>query len=178
METERGDFRLRREKWVALHSGQFFFPTLLFFSLGVRTTLPTTTAGTVIHPRAVENTQILGTYSVGPLTTQKRKESEEPWLLGRSQGITLGKSPALMSRVKCSHAWGPRKSGFLVESKDLPPALECCSSSERCRSLDCLMLCLLKPKRRDELGPQRLSRQGSFLTIPISASGPHWPEWS
>ena len=166
-------------KRFALCSGQFFFPTLLFFSLGVRTTVPTTTAGTVIHPQAGENTQILGTYSVGPLTTQKRKESEEPWLLGSSQGITLGKYPALMSRVKYSHARGPRKSGFhVVESKELPPDLECCSSSERCRSLDCLMLCLLKPKRRDELGPQRLSRQGSFLTIPISASGPHWPEWS
>ena len=149
VETERGDFRLRREKWVALYSGQFFFPTLLFFSLGVRTTVPTTTAGTVIHPQAGENTQILGTYSVGPLTTQKRKESEEPWLLGRSQGITLGKSPALMSRVKCFHARGPRKSGFLVvESQDLPPALECFSSSERCKSLDCLMLCLLKPKEK------------------------------
>ena len=101
--------------------------------------MPTTTAGTVIHPQAGENTQILGTYSVGPLTTQKRKESEEPWLLGSSQGITLGKSPALMSRVKCSHARGPRKSSFhVVESKELPPDLECCSSSERCKSLDCL----------------------------------------
>ena len=84
----------------ALRSGQFFFPTLLFFSLGVRTTLPTTTAGTVIHPRAGENTQILGTCSVSSLTAQKRKESEEPWLLGSSQGITLGQSPALMSWVK------------------------------------------------------------------------------
>ena len=103
----------------------------------------------MIHPHAGENTQILGTYSVGSLTTQKRKESEEPLLLGRSQGIIRGKSPALMSRVKCSHARGLRKSGFhVVESKDLPPALECCSSSERCRSLDCLMLCLLKPKER------------------------------
>ena len=87
-------------KRFALCSDQFFFPTLLFFSLGVRTTLPTTTAGTVIHPRAGEDTQILGTCSVGSLTTQKRKESEEPLLLGRSQGIIRGKSPALMSRVK------------------------------------------------------------------------------
>ena len=144
----RGDFRLRKEK-VCPVFWPFFFPTLLFFSLGVRTTLPTTTAGTVIHPHAGENTQILGTYSVGSLTTQKRKESEEPLLLGRSQGIIRGKSPALMSRVKCSHARGLRKSGFhVVESKDLPPALECCSSSERCRSLDCLMLCLLKSKEK------------------------------
>ena len=104
----RGDFRLRREK-VCLHSGQFFFPTLLFFSLGVRTTLPPTTAGTVIHPWAGENTQILGTCPTGSLTAQKRKESEEPWLLGSSQGITLGQSPALMSRVKCSHARGQRR---------------------------------------------------------------------
>ena len=29
---------------------------LLFFSLGARTTFPLTTAGTVIHPRAGENT--------------------------------------------------------------------------------------------------------------------------
>ena len=119
----RGDFRLRREKWFALHSDHFHFPTLLFFSLGVRTTLPKTTAGTVIHPRAGENTQILGTCSVGSLTAQKRKESEEPWLLGSSQGITLGQSPALMSRVKCSHARGPRKSSsHVVESKELPLA--------------------------------------------------------
>ena len=86
--------------------------------------MPTTIAGTVIHPQAGKNTQILGLCSVGSLTTQKRKESEEPWLLGRSQGIILGKSPALMSRVKYSHARGPRKSGFhVVESKNLPPAL-------------------------------------------------------
>ena len=117
-------------KRFALCSGQFFFPTLLFFSLGVRTTLPTNIAGTVIHPWAGANTQILGTCSAGSLTAQKRKESEEPWLLGSSQGITLGKSPALMSRVKYSHARGPRKSGFhVVESKELPPDLECCSSS-------------------------------------------------
>ena len=98
-----------RGKMFALRSGQFFFPTLLFFSLGVRTTLPTTTAGTVIHPRAGANTQILGTCSAGSLTAQKRKESEELWLLGSSQGITLGQSPALMSRVKCSHARGQRR---------------------------------------------------------------------
>ena len=96
----RGDFRLRREKWFALRSDQFLFPTLLFFSLGIMTNLPPTTAGTVIHPRAGENTQILGTCSVGSLTAQKRKQSEELWLLGSSQGITLGQSPALMSWVK------------------------------------------------------------------------------
>ena len=119
-----GDFRLRRGKWAALHSDQSPCSNLFLFSLGARTTLPPSTAGTVVHPRAGENTQILGTYSVGPLTTQKRKESEEPWLLGSSQGITLGKSPALMSRVKYSHAWGPRKSGFhVIESKELPPDL-------------------------------------------------------
>ena len=89
VETERGDFRLRREK-VCPVFWPILLPTLLFFSLGVRTTVPTTTAGTVIHPRAGEDTQILGTYSVGPLTTQKRKESEELWLLGRTQRITLG----------------------------------------------------------------------------------------
>ena len=103
-------------KSFALHSGQFFFPTLLCFSLGVRTTLPMTTAGTVIHPWARENTQILGTCSVGSLTAQKRKESEEPWLLGNSQGITLGQSPALMSRVKCSHAWGQRRLVPMLEN--------------------------------------------------------------
>ena len=133
----RGDFRLRREKWFALRSDQFLFPTLLFFSLGIMTNLPPTTAGTVIHTWAGENTQILGTCSVGSLTAQKRKQSEELWLLGSSQGITLGQSPALMSRVKCSPARGPRKSGsHVVESKELPRALECCSSSVGCRSLD------------------------------------------
>ena len=85
----RGDFRLRREK-VCLHSGQFFFPTLLFFSLGVRTTLPPTTAGTVIHTWAGENTQILGTCSVGFLTAQNRKESEEPWLWGVARALHWG----------------------------------------------------------------------------------------
>ena len=134
-------------KRFALHCGQFFLPTLLFSSLGVRTTLPTTTAGTVIHPRAGANTQILGTCSAGSLTAQKRKESEELWLLGSSQGITLGQSPALMSRVKCSHARGPRNSGsHVVESKELPPDPVCFSSLVRCGSQDCSMLCLLKPK--------------------------------
>ena len=104
----RGDFRFRKGK-ICLRSCQFFFPTLLLFSLGVRTTLPTTTAGTVVHPWAGENTQILGTCPTGSLTAQKRKESEEPWLLGSSQGITLGQSPDLMSRVKCSHARGQRR---------------------------------------------------------------------
>ena len=145
----RGDFRLRREKWFALHSGQFLFPTLLLFSLGVRTTLPTTTAGTVIHAWAGENTPVLATCSVGSLTAQERKESEELWLPGRSQGITPGKSPALMPRVKGSHARRPRKSGsHVVKSKVLPPALECCSSSVRCGSLDCFTLCLLEPKEK------------------------------
>ena len=145
----RGDFRFGRGKWFALHSGQFLFPTLLSFSLGVRKTLPTTAAGTVINAWAGENTQILATCSVGSLTAQERKESEELWLPGRSQGITLGKSPALMPRVKGSHARGSRKSGsHVVKSKELPPALECFSSSVRCGSLDCLMLCLLKPKEK------------------------------
>ena len=86
---------------------------------------------------------------MGSLTAPNKKELEELWLLGSSQGITLGKSPALMSRVKYSHAWGPRKSGFhVIESKELPPDLECCSSSERCRSLDCLMFYFLKPKEK------------------------------
>ena len=103
------DSRLKREKRAALYSGQFPLSKLLFFSLGARTTLPPTTAGTVVHPWAGENTQILGTCPTGSLTAQKRKESEEPWLLGSSQGITLGQSPALMSRVKCSHARGQRR---------------------------------------------------------------------
>ena len=85
----RGDFRFRKEK-ICLRSCQLFFPTLLFFSLGVRTTLPPTTAGTVIHPWAGENTQILGTCSVGSLTAQKRKESEEPWLWGVARALHWG----------------------------------------------------------------------------------------
>ena len=87
----RGDFRLRREKWFALRSDQFLFPTLLFFSLGIMTNLPPTTAGTVIHTWAGENTQILGTCSVGFLTAQKRKESEEPWLWGVARVLHWGK---------------------------------------------------------------------------------------
>ena len=142
----RGDFRFRREK-VCPAFWPILPPHTTVFSLGVRTTLPTTTAGTVIHPWARENTQILGTCSVGSLTAQKRKESEEPWLLGSSQGISLGQSPALMSRVKCSHARGPRNSGsHVVESKELPPDPVCFSSLVRCGSQDCSMLCLLKPK--------------------------------
>ena len=86
----RGDFRLRRGKWFALHSGQFFFSTLLFFSLGVMTNLPTTTAGTMIHPWGGENTQILGACSVGSLTAQKRKESEEPLLWGVARVLHWG----------------------------------------------------------------------------------------
>ncbi|KAM9684885.1 antigen WC1.1-like [Dama dama] len=67
---------------------------------GARTTLPLTTAGTVIHPRAGENTQIPGTCSVGSLTAQENKEPEEPRLVGRSRGITLGNSPALVPRAR------------------------------------------------------------------------------
>ena len=96
----RGDFRLRREKWAALCSGQSPCSKILFFALGARTTLPPNTAGTLIHPRAGENTQILGTCSVGSLTARERKEPEEPWLVGRSWGITLGDSPALIPRVR------------------------------------------------------------------------------
>ena len=144
----RGDFRLRREKWFAFCSGQFLFPTRLFFPLGVRTTLPATAAGTVIHAWAGENTPVLATCSVGSLTAQERKVRGAV-AAGRSQRITLGKSPALMPRVKSSHARGPRKSGsHVVKSKVLPPALECCSSSVRCGSLDCLMLCLLKSREK------------------------------
>ena len=51
----------------------------------------------MIHPRSGENTQILVTCSVGSLTSQERKEPEESWLLGRSQGI-VGESPCLGSR--------------------------------------------------------------------------------
>ena len=85
----RGDFRLRKEKWADLHSGQSPCSKLLFFSLGARTTLPLTTAGTVVHPRAGKNTQILRTCSVGSLTTQERKESEE--LLDGGGGKWAGK---------------------------------------------------------------------------------------
>ena len=96
----RGDFRLRREKWAALHSGQSCCSNLLFFFPGARTTLAPSTAGTVVHPWAGENTQILGACSVGSLTAQERKEPEEPWLVGENQGIMFGKSPALVPKVK------------------------------------------------------------------------------
>ena len=66
-----------------------------------------------------------------------------------SQGITLGKSPALIPRVKGSHARGPSGSGsHVAESKFLPRAPECCSSSVKCGPQDCLMFCLLNPKER------------------------------
>ena len=97
----RGDFRLRREKWAALHSGQSRCSNLLFFFPGARTTLAPSTAGTVVHPWAGENTQILVTCSVGSLTTQELKEPEESWLLGRSRGIMLGNAPALVPRATC-----------------------------------------------------------------------------
>ena len=94
----RGDFRLRRGKWAALHSGQSPCSNLLFFFLGARTTLSLNTAGTVVHPWVGENTQILGACSVGSLTAQERKEPEESWLLGRSQGV-VGECP-------CLDSWG------------------------------------------------------------------------
>ena len=94
----RGDFRLRRGKWFALHSDHFHFPTLLFFSLGVRTTLPKTTAGTVIHPRAGENTQILGTCSAGSLTAQEKKEPEEFVAVGEEPRHYFGEIPCLGSQ--------------------------------------------------------------------------------
>ena len=78
----RGDCRLGREKWAALLSGQSPCSSLLFFSLGARTTLPPNLAGTVIHSWAGENTQILGACSVGSLTTQENEQPEEPWLVG------------------------------------------------------------------------------------------------
>ena len=56
----RGDFRLKREKRADMHSGQFPLPKVLFFSLGARTSLPPTTAGTMIHLQSGENTEILG----------------------------------------------------------------------------------------------------------------------
>ena len=87
--------------------------------------------------------------------------------VGEEPGHYTGKSPALMSRVKCSHARGPRKSGFHVaESKDLPPALECCSSSERCKSLHCLMLCLLKPKEKGCAGSSEAVLAGQLPDNP------------
>ena len=52
----------------------------------------------MIHPRSGENTQILVTCSVGSLTSQERKEPEESWLLGRSQGV-VGECP-------CLDSWG------------------------------------------------------------------------
>ena len=95
-----GDCRLRREKWAALLSGQSPCSSLLFFSLGARTTLPPNLAGTVIHSWAGENTQILGACSVGSLTAQENKQPEEPWLVGDNQGVMLGKFPSLVPGVR------------------------------------------------------------------------------
>ena len=55
--------------------------------------MPPTTAGTVIHPRSGENTQILVTCSVGSLTAQERKESEEPLAVGEEPGRYVGELP-------------------------------------------------------------------------------------
>ena len=96
----RGDFRLKREKRAALHSGQFPLPILLFFSLGARTSLPPTTAGTVIHLQSGENTEILGTCSLGSDLLSGGKSLRSLWLLGKSQGVMFGNSPNLVSGVK------------------------------------------------------------------------------
>ena len=94
----RSDFRLRREKWVCLRSGQFLFLTLLLFSLGVRKTLPPTPAGTVnIH--GLERILRSGDLFCGSLTAQERKEPEEPWLVGRSPGRYVGE-------LLCLGSWG------------------------------------------------------------------------
>ena len=55
--------------------------------------MPPTTTGTVIHPWSGENTQILGTCSVGSLTAQERKESEEPLAVGEEPGRYVGELP-------------------------------------------------------------------------------------
>ena len=69
--------------------------------------------------------------------------------VGEEPGHYTGEIPCLDVQGLMFSCPGSKKSGFhVVESKDLPPALECCSSSERCKSLDCLMLCLLKPKEK------------------------------
>ena len=97
----RGDSRLKREKRAALHSGQFPLPKLLFFSLGATTSLPPTTTGTVIHPWSGENTQILGTCSLGSLTAQERKESEEP--------LAVGEEPRhYFEEIPCLGSWGQK----------------------------------------------------------------------
>ena len=96
----RGDFRFRREK-ICLAFWPILPPHTTVFSLGVRTTLPTTTAGTVIHPRAGENTQILGTCSAGSLTAQEKKEPEEFVAVGEEPRHYFGEIP-------CLGSWGQK----------------------------------------------------------------------
>ena len=55
----------------------------------------------MIHPLSGENAQILVTCSVGSLTTPEMKEPTESWLLGRSWGIMMGNTPALVPRATC-----------------------------------------------------------------------------
>ena len=86
----RGNFRLKKEKRAALHSGQFPLPKLLFFSLGARTSLPPTTAGIVI---------LLG---------RGEYSDSGDLFCGLSDNSGEGKSSALVLRVKYSHAWGSK----------------------------------------------------------------------
>ena len=145
----RGDFRLKKEKRAALHSGQFPLPKFLFFSLGARTSLPPNTAGIVIHLWAGESTQILRTWSVGSLTAEERKESEDSLAFGEKPGCYVGELPSpgsqsqkvLMTEVQV--ALVPVLQ--ILRFSHLPV---CCSSSVRHRSQDCLILCLLKPRER------------------------------
>ena len=86
---------------------------------------------------------------MGSLTAQERKESEEPLAVEEEPGRYVWELPfpvfpgekVLMPRVQV----GPVPMVQILRISHLPLSV---SSSVRCRSQDCLMLCLLKPKDR------------------------------
>ena len=65
----------------------------------------------------------------------------------------------LMPRIQESGSRG-------ADSKVLPPAPECCSSSVRGGSLDCLTLCLLKPKEKGLAGSSEAVSAGQLPDNP------------
>ena len=54
----------------------------------------------MIHLQSGENTEILGTCSLGSDLLSGGKSLRILWLLGKSQGVMFGKSPALVPKVK------------------------------------------------------------------------------
>ena len=85
--------------------------------------------------------QSLGTCSVDSLTMKESKELEEPLTGGGEPEQYVGELLCLGplgQRVLMPR--GPREAdSHFEESKVLPPALKCCSSSVRCKFQACLI---------------------------------------